>query len=69
MTGGDVMGILENKVAVVTGGASGIGLGIAQLFAREGARAAVVDLAPERGKSFVASVAESGGAAMFVKPT
>lgn len=40
-------GVLENRVAVVTGAASGIGAGVSVAFAQEGADVAVVDLAPE----------------------
>jgi NAD(P)-dependent dehydrogenase (short-subunit alcohol dehydrogenase family) len=50
---------LENKVAIVTGAASGIGKGIAALFAREGARVVIADL-NKRGAD--ATAAELGGA-------
>jgi 3-hydroxybutyrate dehydrogenase len=49
---------LENKVAIVTGAASGIGKGIAALFAREGAKVAIADL-NQRGAE---AAAELGGA-------
>ena len=47
---------LENKVAIVTGAASGIGKDIATLFAREGARVVIADL-NQKGADAVAAVA------------
>jgi 3-hydroxybutyrate dehydrogenase len=51
--------LLENKVAIVTGAASGIGKGIAALFVREGAKVVIADL-NKRGAD--ATAAELGGA-------
>jgi NAD(P)-dependent dehydrogenase (short-subunit alcohol dehydrogenase family) len=42
-------GRLENKVAIVTGGASGFGQGIATKFVQEGAKVIIADLAQENG--------------------
>jgi len=58
---------LENKVAVVTGSARGIGRAIALRFAREGARVAVVDLREEEGEATARAIRESGGEAMFIR--
>src|SRR6266516_1577687 len=42
------LGQLEDQVAIVTGGGSGIGRGVVDRYVEEGARVAVVDIAPER---------------------
>ena len=54
------------KVAVVTGGASGIGRACAVAFAREGAKVAVVDRSPGVGRETVALIRERGGDAVFL---
>src|SRR5579862_3140565 len=55
------------KVAVVTGGASGIGRACAVAFAREGARVAVVDVAPGMGRETEALIRAGGGEAVFLE--
>ncbi len=59
--------LLENKVTLITGGASGIGRASAQLFAHEGARVVVSDLNVEGGNETVESIASESGDAIFVK--
>ena len=50
------MGKLDNRVTVVTGGASGIGKAIAQVFVREGAHAVISDVQDELGQTVVESL-------------
>lgn len=57
------MAELGGKVAVITGGASGIGEASARLFISEGARVVIADMQQERGEALAA---ELGGSAVFV---
>ncbi|WP_260581763.1 SDR family NAD(P)-dependent oxidoreductase [Sphingopyxis sp. PET50] len=52
------VGRLRDKVAVVTGGASGIGLAVVERFVAEGARLVFCDLAPEAGREMVVRLGE-----------
>src|SRR5581483_4329425 len=58
---------LDRKVGIVTGAASGIGLAIAEAFAKEGANVAIADLNEEGGKKAVEGIQKLGGDAIFVK--
>jgi len=57
----------ENKVAIVTGAAKGIGWGTAKVLSQKGAKVVVVDWDEENGKRTAADINREGGDAIFVK--
>jgi len=59
-------GRLEGKVAIVTGGAEGIGRATAKLFAREGAKVVVADINVSKGTQVIEEIRQDGGEARFV---
>ena len=58
---------LERKVAIITGGANGMGAEECRIFAREGAKVVIADVMEEEGRQVEAEIAESGGDAVFMK--
>ena len=58
---------LEDRVAIVTGGARGIGQGICFRFADEGAKVAIFDVIPTEAKEVATEIVKSGGAALALK--
>ncbi len=57
---------LKDRVALITGAASGIGLESARLFATEGARIVAVDLNDEAGEACASRIRDDGGEAIYV---
>ncbi len=57
---------MKDKVAIVTGAASGIGREIARTFAREGAKVCIADLSLEQGRIVAGEIDRAGSAAMAV---
>lgn len=60
-------GRLEHQVAWISGAASGIGEGIARLFAREGAAVALVDVQKTKGQTLAGQIQSEGGRARFIE--
>lgn len=61
------MGRLEGKAAIVTGAGPGIGRAIPRLFAREGARVALLDVRPQAAEETARLIRDAGGQALVVE--
>lgn len=61
------MGRIDGKVAIVTGGASGIGRAVSETLAREGASVVVTDIDTKDGEAVVEGIKAKGGTAIFRK--
>lgn len=57
---------MKNKVALITGAASGMGESAARIFAQEGARVMIADILEDEGKAVAEAIKSSGGDASFV---
>ncbi len=58
---------LENKVALISGGARGMGAAEARLFASEGTKVAIGDILETQGQQVEAGISELGGEALFIR--
>ena len=58
---------LENKVALISGGARGIGAATAQLFCKEGATVVIADILEDQGKKLVSDLNQQGANTFFTK--
>lgn len=61
------MAKLQDKVAIITGGASGIGAATVKLFVENGAKVVIVDLNEEKGKAFEQELKGKGADVLFIK--
>ena len=58
---------LENKIALISGGARGIGAAITRIFAQEGAKLVIGDVLEEEGRRTAEEVTTGGGECFFVR--
>ncbi len=58
---------LTGKIAVISGGSSGIGFGTAQLLAEKGAVSVILDIDEEKGQEAIEAISDQGGKAFFIK--
>ena len=60
------MGRVQDRIAIVTGGASGIGKAVSKRLAEEGAKVVVTDIKEDMGMITVSEIKEAGGTAEFL---
>ncbi|MFL2673648.1 MAG: SDR family NAD(P)-dependent oxidoreductase, partial [Dehalococcoidia bacterium] len=60
------MGAHDNKIAIVTGGAQGIGRGIVDVLSSEGAKVCIADISDKHGQEAAEIINKNGGSAIFV---
>lgn len=60
-------GILEGKIAIITGAGSGIGRATAKIFAREGARLLIADVAADAGAETLKALKDASADALFMR--
>ena len=58
---------LIGKKTIITGGASGMGKATAELFAKEGARVAIIDVDEKEGNKTIELIKQNGGEGIFLK--
>ena len=58
---------LENKVALISGGARGIGAAVAKIFAQEGAKLVICDILEDEGCKTAEEITAAGGECVFVR--
>ena len=59
--------VLDGKLAVITGGISGLGRAMAERFAKEGARVVVADINSERGENAAREMSAGGAGIEFIE--